>query len=401
MAEQPLSDLRVLDLTHHIAGPYCTKLLAAYGAEVIKVERPGTGDPARHIGPFLNDEPHPEKSGLFLHLNTGKKSITLDLKSPTGVRVLKEMVAEADVLVENFAPRVMPSLGLSYEELEKINARLVMTSISNFGQTGPYRDYKAKEIVSFAMGGRMYSEGQPDREPLKYAGNVAQYLAGTVGALATMTATIGSRLMGFGQHVDVSIQECMMAATDSRLLQWEYCGEEAEREARREGNYPTGVYFCQDGYIQMLGAGERRIRRVFQMLGMPELMDDPRFATGAARLHHQGDFEAIFLPWLLEHTREEVFHQGQAAGVPVAPLYTMDEVLKDPQFVARGFFTEVDHPYAGTLTYPGPPFHKMSETPWQGWTRAPLLGEHNKEVYCGRLGYSKEDLVRLRACGVI
>ena len=218
MPEQALSDVKVLDLTWHIAGPYCTKLLAGYGAEVIKVERPGEGDPTRRMGPFFKDDPHPEKSGLFLHLNTNKKGITLNLKSATGKKILKALVSDADILVESFSPRVMPSLGLDYQTLEQINPKLVMVSISNFGQSGPYRDFKASEIVEYAMGGEMYSTGTAGREPLKLGGNVTQYQAGTVAAVATMGALYSAECQEVGQHVDVSIMETQAGSTDRRII---------------------------------------------------------------------------------------------------------------------------------------------------------------------------------------
>jgi len=193
MEERVLADLRVIDLSHFVAGPYCTKLLADFGAEVIKVEKPGQGDGARTLGPFCHDDPHPEKSGLFLYLNTNKKSITLNLKTETGVGILKQLVTDADILVENFEPRVMPSLGLSYEVLKQMNPKLVMTSISNFGQTGPYRDYKATSMTMFAMGGAMAITGDEHR-PLSPWGSQAEYMAGLVGFQATMIAIFPSRL---------------------------------------------------------------------------------------------------------------------------------------------------------------------------------------------------------------
>src|SRR4030043_1673381 len=179
MLEQALSGVKIIDLTWYISGPYCAKLLADYGAEVIKVEKAGEGDPARRMGPFFKDDPHPEKSGLFLHLNTNKQGITLNLKTATGKKILKELVKDADILVENFRPHVMPGLGLDYETLKKVNPRLVMVSISSFGQTGPYREFKAAEIVEYAMGGEMYSTGIAGREPLKLGGNVGRNQGGT------------------------------------------------------------------------------------------------------------------------------------------------------------------------------------------------------------------------------
>jgi CoA:oxalate CoA-transferase len=201
MPEGALADITVLDLTHHIAGPYCTKLLATYGAEVIKIERPGTGDPARQAGPFPGDIPHLEKSGLFLHLNTNKQSVTINLQHARGQTLVRELVKQVDVVVENFAPRVLPALGLSYADLEPLNPRLVMTSISNFGQTGPYRDWRAQDIVIYAMGGAMNITGLPDREPLRLALNLMAYQGGNVAATATMTGVLGAGRLGTGQYI--------------------------------------------------------------------------------------------------------------------------------------------------------------------------------------------------------
>ena len=401
--QQALSDLKVLDLTHYIAGPYCTKLLADYGAEVIKIEKPGEGDGVRKMGPFYEDDPHPEKSALFLHLNTNKRGITLNLKTTTGVKLFKELVKDVDILVENFEPRVMPNLGLECKTLEAINPRLVMTSISNFGQTGPYRDYKATELVSFAMGLHMFHEGEPDQEPLKFPGYKTQYLAGTHAATATMGAFFGSKSSGVGQHVDVSIMECLISPPEgaSWLMGYAFSGNEGGRGGhRREGAYPWGVYACKDGYVFVYGIVRFFWPRIAAWMGMPELVEDPRFATPLARREHHGDFDAILMPWLLERTQQEVFHSAQAHRLPVTPVYTMDEVLKDAQFNARDFFVEVEHPTVGKVTYPEVPF-KLPETPSRSQQPAPLLGQHNHAVYCERLGYTDEDLVRLRERGVI
>ena len=188
MSEMALSDVRVLDLTRHVAGPFCTKMLADYGADVIKVERPDGGDFTRRMGPFPDDVPHPEKSGLFLHLNANKRGVTLNLKTATARGMLLELVKQVDVVVENFAPRVLPSLGLAYEDLERVNPGVILVSISNFGQTGPYRDYKASEIVLHGMGGNLRSLGLPEREPVKYGSHVALRQAGLIGAAATVAA---------------------------------------------------------------------------------------------------------------------------------------------------------------------------------------------------------------------
>ena len=401
--EQALLAVRVLDLTHYIAGPYCTKLLADYGAEVIKIEKPGEGDGARRTEPFWGDAPHPERSGLFLHLNTNKKGITLNLKSRTGLEIFKKLVKDVDILVENFEPRVMPSLDLDYGTLADINPRLVMTSISNFGQTGPYRDYKATELVISAMGPHMFVEGEPDRQPLKYPGYKAQYLAGTNAAAVTMGALFGSKANGAGQQVDVSIMECLSSPPEGAagVINYDFCGREPDRPGwRREGGYPWGIYPCKDGYVFIWGMVPMFWPRTVKFLDMPELSEDPRFATPGARREHRDDFEDILLPWLMERTQEEVVSLAQAQRLPTTPVYTIDEALEDPHFRARGFFVEIEHSVVGKVTYPGLPF-KLPETPSRSQRSAPLLGQHNHEVYCECLGYTDEDLVRLREWGVI
>ena len=403
--EQALSDVKVLDLTHHVAGPYCTKLLADNGADVIKVEKPGGGDPARAMAPFLGDDPHPEKSGLFLHLNTSKRGITLNLKTERGKMIVRELVAVVDILVESFSPRTMPSLGLAYEDLEKINPKLVMTSISNFGQTGPYRDFKASELILYGMGGAMNNTGIIERYPLKKAGNVIQYQAGTIAAAATMIALFPNRANGEGQHVDVPIFESQMGTIDrrmSQLLTYQYNNEISYRmspEEERVG-FPTGIYPCLDGFFQIAG-GFIFWPRVCKMIDRPDLVGDPGFATpqGQREPESMDRFNAIWYPWIAERTKQEITEAGQAAGVLCGPISTTEDLVNDAHWQGRGFWEEIEHPVAGRLTYPGRPFN-MTESPWKVSRPAPLLGQHNAEVY-GELGYSREDLVKLRESGVI
>ncbi len=406
MSEQALSDVKVLDLTWHIAGPYCTKLLADYGAEVIKVEKPGEGEPARRMGPFFKDDPHPEKSGLFLHLNTNKKGITLNLKSAKGKKILKELVKDADILVESFRPHVMPSLGLDYETLEQINPKLLMTSISSFGQTGPYRDFKASEIVEYAMGGEMYSTGTAGREPLKLGGNVTQYQAGTVAAVSTMGGLFSAQSQGVGQHVDVSIMETQAGSTDRRiiyLLGYACAGVittrwPPPRDAVRMMILPQGVYPCKDGFVNTLSLPQWW-PRYLEAMEMPELKDDPRFQN-IFSAEAGMEFDAIWYSWLADRTKDELFEIFRRANIASAPVNSPEDILSNPHLKAREYFTEIDHPETGKVTYPGAPIHMM-ETPSKARYPAPLLGQHNKEIYCDRLGYTREDLVKLRESGII
>lgn len=405
MPDVALADITVLDLTHHIAGPYCTKLLATYGAEVIKIERPGTGDPARQVGPFPGDVPHPEKSSLFLHLNTNKQSVTLNLKHPRGQELLRELVKQVDVVVENFAPRVLPVLGLSYADLHTLNPRLVMTSISNFGQTGPYRDWRAQDIVIYAMGGAMHITGLPDREPLRLARNLMAYQGGTVAATATMTGVLGAECLGIGQHIDVSLFEVHAGCIDRRttsLLGYQYTGDPGYREESVGiGVYPSGVVPCKDGYIQTL-VFPRHWDRLIAAMGMPELNEDARFADPLTRL--QGEtrpvFMAIFQDWLAQHTRYEAMAKGQAQRLPLTAVNPPSAVLQDPHVRARGSFVEVEHPVAGTLPYTREPF-RMAATPAAPVRPAPLLGQHTDAVLRQRLGLTMADLAELRQAGAI
>ncbi len=403
MAEQALSDARVLDLTWYIAGPFCTKLLADYGADVIKIEKPGEGDPARRMGPFFKDDPHPEKSGLFLYLNTNKKGITLNLKSETGKKIFKELVKDADILVESFSPGVMERLGLGFEELEKINPKLVMTSISNFGQTGPYRDYKTSDLITFAMGGAMNQTGVPDRPPVHVARNLKLCECGWLAATGTLGAWWGARRDGIGEHVDVSLMEALLGSTDRRdtnLLTYAYTGFTTKRTNPTEGRMmiiPGGYFPCKDGWVIFV-CTIPSWPKLGTLLGRPDLHKDPRFQN-LFDLTHASEIDGMVLEWLAERTKQQAAEEGQAMDIAVTPINTPKDVVNDKHLRERGFWIEIDHPVTGRLTYPGAPID-MGEGGFKVRMPAPLLGQHNKEVY-GKLGYTGEDLVRLRERGVI
>ncbi len=404
-----LSDVKVLDLTWHIAGPYCTKLLADYGAEVIKVERPGTGDPTRSMGPFLEDQPGIERSGLFLHLNTNKKGITLDFKKAAGKDILRRLVEQADILVESFSPHVMSSLGFNHAILSETNTKIVLTSISNFGQNGPYRDYRMSELVLNAMGSCMKMVGQADREPLKLGGNVLQYQAGVLAATATMIALFGSRRSGTGQQVDISLLETGLGSVDRRapyLLAHQYTGgkETTMRTGGGRGGImsgcPEGIYPCADGYFDVAG-GVPWWPRNFALLGSPEELTDERFGTAEGQMDSQLQ-EAILTvlyPWAMARAKTEIWDEARRARAAVGPLFTTADLLDDRHLRDRRFFVDIDHPTAGKVKYPGAPF-RLSDVPLQPAKAAPRLGEHNEEIY-SKLGYSRADLAKLREDGSV
>ena len=403
MPDSALSHVRVLDFTTQVAGPYCTKLLADYGADVIKVERPGTGDAARNLGPFPGDIPHTEKSGLFLHLNTNKRSITLDLKSKAGQKIAKELAAKVDLVIESFRPGVMDRLGLGLEALQESNPRLVMTSISNFGQTGPYRDFKSSDILVYSMGGEMHSTGLADREPVKLGANVVLYQAGSVAAVGSAGALFLSQDGGPGQQVDVSIMETQTGSVDRRmsaLVGYQYTGELSVRIPFGAAGYPIGVYPCEDGYLEVTG-GLIYFPRVVRTLGNPPELLEPRWYTPESQTNPElkDEFEAHFLSWTLQHSKVDAWRAAQESGVLSGPLNTMEDVANDQHFIGRDAFAQIDHPVAGSLKYPGRPF-VMTESPWGIRRPAPLLGQHNGEIL-QELGYGPGDQARLRAQGVI
>ena len=398
MPDLALEDIRVLDFTHYVAGPYCTKLLADYGADVLKIERPGAGDAARRLGPFPGDIPHREKSGLFLHLNTNKRGITLNLQAQAAVHIVEELVKNVDIVVENFRPGTMERFGLGYDTLRSINPSLVMTSISNFGQTGPYRDFRSADIMVYGMGGEMYSTGLAEREPVKLGVDVLLYQAGATAAVATMGALFGSRLQGVGQQVDVSLMETQVGSIDRRmscLIAYQYTGETSRRAPLKTAGYPNGAYPCADGYLQVSGS-RGYFPRAVRLLGEPELLKDPKWYEPGAQADPdlQEEFEQMFLTWTLERRKAEAWQVAQASRVLSAPLNTMEELAHDPEFLSRRAFAQIDHPEAGRLEYPGRPFI-MNESPWSVRRPAPLLGQHNREVLALQ-GYSAEDIVRLR-----
>ena len=326
MFDGALSHIRVVDFTTHVAGPYCTKLLADYGADIIKVELPGVGDSGRRMGPFPNDIPHPEKSGLFLHLNTNKRSITLDLKSSAGRKVAIALANTADLVVENFRPGVMDRLGLDLKTLQASNPRLVMTSISNFGQTGPYRDYKSSDLLVYGMGGEMNSTGLSHREPIKLGANIVLYQAGSVAAVGSAGALFLTQNDGPGQLVDVSIMETQVGSIDRRmsaLIAYQYTGENSTRMPFGASGYPIGVYPCEDGYLEVTG-GLVYFPRVVEMLGNPSELLHPRWyqpqSQGDPEL--KDEFEGHFLSWTLQHGKLEAWQIAQRSGVLSGPLNT-------------------------------------------------------------------------------
>jgi crotonobetainyl-CoA:carnitine CoA-transferase CaiB-like acyl-CoA transferase len=398
-----LAGLRVLDASEGVSGPHAAKLLADFGAEVLKVERPRRGDPARREGPFRRDRPDPNGSGAFLHRNTNKRGITLDLAQPTGRRIFRHLAAQSDVVVESYDPGVMAGWGLGYADLCPLQPRLVYVSVTPFGQDGPYAGWKAGELIDQAIGGPfMYSQGKAEREPLKYAENSGRYYAGVMAAIATLAAAFTAKFKGVSQQVDLSIVQALLSSTENKPIHYQYTGEILGRvDNAGRWSYLMGAYPCADGFIgvQGSGRGETWWPRVYRMIGRPELEQDPRFATPEARRAHRDEFDVLWYTWLAEHTRAEIFAAAQAARFPLAPVYTPEDLLHDPHYQARAFFVPLDDPDAGPLTLPGAPF-QLSATPWRLRRPAPRLGQHNRQVLIAELGFSPAEVIRLHSTGV-
>ncbi|MFQ5873169.1 MAG: CaiB/BaiF CoA transferase family protein [Dehalococcoidia bacterium] len=401
MLPRALEGIRVIDLSQGVSGPYCTKLLGCLGAVVIKVEDPSQGDCSRRMGPFFKHLPHQETSATYLYLNTTKKSITLNLNTASGVETLKRLLHSADVLVENTRPGVMASLGLDYPAIEAISPRLVMASITYFGQSGPYRDYKGNSMIGYAVTGQMQMTGEPDREPLVGAGYQPEYQAGLHAFDAVLAALYWRESSGQGQHIDVSVMESMAYYHEFALTAWTHVKTLSIRAGNRYpvGTHPITIYPCKDGYVSLTNVTPHQTENMFLLMERPDLIDDPRFASDVSRWDHGEDMDAFIVPWMMERTMEEIVTLAQELRVPCTYVPTFGQLFDDPQLSSRDYWVALEHPFVGQQTYAGAPF-TMSETPWQV-KRAPLLGEHNEEIYEGELGCSREEMVQLRERNVI
>lgn len=417
-ASQALAGLRVLEYSQFISGPYCTKLMANFGAEVIKVEPPG-GDEARCHPPFFQDVPDKEMSGLFLYLNTNKSGITLNLDNEMGRIMFRELVKQADILVENNPPGTMKQYGLDYESLKQENPGLIMTSITPFGQDGPYSRYKSYPLNTYHAGGEGYClpggigwKLNPDREPLKAGGYIGEYDAGTVAAMVSLAALLKREFTREGKFIEISQQEVLLSLMCTELGRY----SDGWAESRATRWFPiAGLMQCKDGFVQVMPFERHMWNGLVNLLGDPSWSKDEKYdfanvygrptkGTGitgvGGRLQIQEEVNNILAEWVLQHTKEEIYYGAQERGTAVGIVCTTEDLLKSKQLQARQFFIEIEHPKVGKHPYPGLPF-KMSSTPGQLKRPAPLLGEHNEEIYCHHLCFTKQELIQLREAKVI
>ncbi|MBI1886075.1 MAG: CoA transferase [Chloroflexi bacterium] len=394
-----LDGLRVIDLSQGIAGPFCTKLLADFGAEVIKVELADGRDVARSLGPFPDDIPHPDRSGLFVHLNTNKKSLTLDITTQSGRVVLRKLLAKADVLVESYPPGYLRDLELGHDALKDGFPNLVYCSITPFGQTGPYRDFKGNSLTCMALSGLMYVTGDPDKEPLSTGGEAAEWFAGLAAWVAVLAAVEQRARSGRGDYIDVSMLESLGAADEYNTALYSFTGAIRKRFYSRHQLpvYPMEIYPCRDGRIVVVPGGTGFPTSMALLLEQPELEQNPLFQNPWLRMVRWQEFEEILRPYLMEHDWEDLLTRAQELRMPFSPVLDPQQLLENQHLKERGFFQDIDQPELGRITMTGPPF-RMSETPGRTGP-APLLDEHGQEVLL-ELGYDRQDTVILRERGI-
>lgn len=399
-AESIFTGLRVLDLSDHKAA-LCGRILADMGADVIKVEPPG-GDAARQIGPFLDDQPHPDRSLFFWFYNLNKRSMTLDLKNPRGVEIFSRLAQSADLVIESFAPGGMAEMGLGWERLHALNPALILCSIAPFGQTGPYRDYQANDSVLAALGGMLYVCGYPNERPVRPVGLQAYHPGSYYAVIGIMGALFARSNNGTGQWVDVSIQEATASAVEH--LAGRYFGE--NNIPRRYGTmhwmHGFRVARCRNGYVMHSISGDwNTLLEWVKSDGKAQELTNPEWNEDAYRRANYERLYAILDEWVKDKDRDELAARAQTLRLPYAAVRSFDELSGDEQLAARGYFVEVEHPELGrSFRYPGAPY-VFGDTPWCAYRRPPLTGEHTAEILERELGIGSAQASALRADKVI
>jgi crotonobetainyl-CoA:carnitine CoA-transferase CaiB-like acyl-CoA transferase len=402
MPDGALEGIRVIEFSQQVSGPYCGKLFADYGADVIKVEPPGGGDTARQWGPFPGDRAHPEKSGLFFFLNTNKRGITLDVATAAGRNIFARLVADADVLIENYPPKQMREWGLDYATLSAVNPNLVMISITPYGQTGPYSGWNGYDLNAFHLSGASSRYcGRPDEPPLAHGAFSADFFGAVAGAAWGLAAVRGRQRVGGGQHVDVSCAEVIAAL----FVGGQNIGGYAQDGVfdRRTGvgmslGAPATILPCRDGHVWVLTLETAQWNGLASVMGNPEWMQLEMFQDMFVRAQNADAMYPLIEQWTMEHSKWEIMEKCQAAGCPVTAVFTVGEAAEHPHLRERGYFTDLEHPVLGQIRDMGAPF-KLPESPGGPHEPTPLLGQHNTEVYGTLLGMSPNDLGQLRRDG--
>jgi crotonobetainyl-CoA:carnitine CoA-transferase CaiB-like acyl-CoA transferase len=398
-----LDGIRVIELGQMVSAPYCAKLFADYGADVLKIEPPA-GDVSRRWGPFPDDEPDPEKSGLFFFLNTNKRGITLDVASFDGRDLLLKLIETADVLIENNLPPRMRELGLDYESLARVNPELVVISVTPFGQTGPYSRWNGYDLNAFHLSGASSRYcGCPGEMPLEHGTFAADFYGGMTAATWGLAAVYGRESAGGGQHVDVSSAEAIAATFVGGQNIGGYA-QDGKFEKRTGVGMPLGapatIRPCKDGHVWLLALEPGQWNGLAKVMGNPDWMQIEMFQDMFSRAQNADAIYPLVDEWAMEHGKMEIMEECQAAGCPITAVFTVAEAAESEHLKERGYFVEVDHPKLGKIRDLGAPF-KLPACPGGPATGAPLLGQHNDDVYGGVLGLDEERVAELRRAGVI
>jgi crotonobetainyl-CoA:carnitine CoA-transferase CaiB-like acyl-CoA transferase len=394
--KKALDGIKVLDLSRALAGPYCTMMLADMGAEVIKVEMPGTGDDSRAWGPpFVEGE-----SAYFMSINRNKKSITLDMKGSKAIEIIMKLIKGSDVLVENFRPGAMERLGLAYQQVKAMNPRLVYCSISGFGQNGPYRMLPGFDQVLQGMGGLMSITGEPDGPPVKVGVPIADITAGMFAAYGIAVALFTREKTGSGQMVDISLLDSQVALLTYRAGSFFASGEIPKRVGSGHPVIvPYQAFKARDVYINIAVGNDQLWGKFCKAVGLEDIMNDPRFATNAKRVQNRNEVVKVVGDLIATKNGDEWLKVLTDAGIPCGPIYSVDKIFSDPQVIHRQMVTELHHPKAGTIKVTGNPV-KLSDSPSELTMPPPLLGQHTQEVLEG-LGYSAKDIEELKQAKLI
>ncbi len=392
----PLEGLKVLDLTRVLAGPYCTMILGDLGANIIKVEMPGTGDDSRHFGPYQNGE-----SAYFMSLNRNKRSMTLNLKNEQGKTLLKELVKKVDIIIENFRPGTMEKLGLGYETLKTLNPKLIYAASSGFGHSGPYSKRPAYDGVVQAMGGIMSITGAKGGEPMRVGPSIGDIGAGLFTAIGVLAALNHKNLTGIGQKVDVAMLDCQVAMLENAIARYVVTKEVPKPAGNRHTSIvPFEPFDTLDSKIVVAAGNDGIWKRFCGVADLNNIVDDDRFKTNPKRNENYDALRPLVAEQLLKKTTEQWGKILDDAGVPNGPINSVDKVITNEQVLARDMIVEVDHPVAGPLKMPGIAI-KLSETPGAIETCAPLLGEHNKELLKEFFDYSEAEVDKMIEEGVL
>ena len=389
--QKALEGVRVLDLTRVLSGPFCTAILADMGAEVLKVEHPRGGDLAREPSVSVNGE-----SYYFMSLNRGKKSITLDLKSPEGIDLLKELAAKSDVLVENFRPGVMEKLGLSYEAVKAVRPDIIYLSISGFGQDSPLGHLPAFDLVAQAMGGIMSINGQADGPPTRVGVSLGDTATALYAAFAISTALYHRRVHGVGQYIDVAMVDSIFSLLEMSLFKYLGPREVQGRiGSRHPTSYPYDVFRAADGYFVIATFDNSCFNRLCEIMGRPDLPQEPAFATDTERGKNAEALKAIIEAWSGQFTIQEAIEKLAARRIPVSPIQDIGQIADSEHIKVRRMLVEIDHPVAGKVRLPALPV-KFSETPAEIVAPPPALGQHTEEVLSALLRLSPEQMAALK-----